>query len=328
MVKNKAFLGQMILELILTLFAVALYSKKPSVLWIVLLGLCLILITFGYTARRYREIKALTGYVDRIQHRVESLDIRDNREGELSILKNEIYKLTLKLVNQAELLQRDKTYLADSISDISHQLKTPLTSMMVMADLLTENDLPREKQAEFLHNIQSGLERMQWLVQSLLKLSKLDADAVSLKKETVYVEEVIKKATEPLLIPLEIKNQELVLEGSSDVTFVGDMLWTVEAIGNIIKNCMEHTREGGRITISYGQNNLYTNIVIKDNGEGIDKEDLPHIFERFYKGKNASSESVGIGLALSKSILNRQKATLEVKSTPMEGSTFTIKFYV
>lgn len=328
MLKNRAFRGQMILEILITLLIVVLYSQIPSILWIVALGLSLIIINFGFTAKRYSEIKALTGYVDRIQHRVETLDIRDNQEGELSILKNEIYKLTLKLVNQAEMLKKDKTYLADSISDISHQLKTPLTSMMVMADLLTESELPREKQAEFLHNIQSGLERMQWLVQSLLKLSKLDADAVLLKKETVFVEELLKKATEPLLIPLEIKNQELVLDGSSDVTFRGDMLWTVEAIGNIIKNCMEHTREGGKITISYGQNNLYTNIVIKDNGEGIDKEDLPHIFKRFYKGKNASSDSVGIGLALSKSILNRQKATIEVTSIPLEGSTFTIKFYV
>lgn len=328
MLKNKAFLGQMYLQLLVTVLGVVLYEKKQSYLWIVFVGLCLMGISFIYTARRYKEIKDLTTYVDRIQHRVESLDIRDNREGELSVLKNEIYKLTLKLVNQAELLKKDKTYLADSISDISHQLKTPLTSMMVMADLLTESDLPQGKQAEFLHNIQSGLERMQWLVQSLLKLSKLDADAVVLKRETVNVEELIKKATEPLLIPMEFKNQELIIEGSSDVTFMGDRLWTIEAIGNIIKNCMEHTREGGRITISYGQNNLYTNIVIKDNGEGIDKEDLPHIFERFYKGKNASSDSVGIGLALSKSILNRQKATVEVKSTPLEGSTFIIKFYV
>ena len=328
MLKNKEFVWSITCQLAIIIGNTLGYLLRPSVIWLIAAGGLLIIINVIYTSKRYKEIQALTVYIDRIQHGGKRLDIRDNHEGELSILKNEVYKLTLKLLNQAELLQKDKTYLADSISDISHQLKTPLTSMMVMADLLQENELPREKQQQFLCNIQSGLERMQWLVLSLLKLSKLDADAVILTQETINVEELIKKAVEPLLIPLELKNQRLITEGSSDITFIGDFLWSTEAIGNIIKNCIEHTPAGGQITVTYGQNNLYTNIVIRDNGEGIDGEDLPHIFERFYKGKNASAESVGIGLALSKSIWNRQKATLEVSSKPGKGSSFVIKIYV
>ncbi len=328
MMKNREFIWQIVLQVAVIISCIMGYCWQATWIWLLVAGVIQITISVIYTARRYREINTLTVYVDKIQHGIESLDIRDNREGELSILKNEVYKLALKLLNQAELLKRDKMYLADSISDISHQLKTPLTSMMVMADLLTEDELPREKQKEFLHNIQSGLERMQWLVLSLLKLSKLDADAVLLKQETVQVEKLLNNALQPLLIPLEIKNQTLVTKGSNEVTFTGDILWSTEAISNIVKNCIEHTSVGGQITISYGQNNLYTSIVIQDNGEGIDSEDLPHIFERFYKGKNASSESVGIGLALSKSILNRQKATLEVTSKPGQGTIFIIKFYV
>ena len=328
MIKNREFIAQILLQFVAIAACLIGYSWMESYAWILVCGLLIIGISICYTARRYQEIKAMTSYLDKIQHGLEKLDIRDNREGELSILKNEIYKLTLKLINQAELLKKDKTYLADSISDISHQLKTPLTSMMVMADLLMQDDLSTEKREEFLRNIQSGLERMQWLVLSLLKLSKLDADAVVLKKEKVSMEQLIKKAVEPLLIPMDIKNQTLNIEGSSDIHFKADFLWTTEAIGNIVKNCMEHTPVDGQITITYGQNNLYTNIVITDNGVGIDNEDLPNIFERFYKGKNSSSDSVGIGLALSKSILNRQKATIDVKSKLGQGTTFVIKFYI
>ena len=328
MLKNKVFVAQIVVHIGIVVIAVIGYASIPSVAWAIFAGVASTFVSCMYTAKRYKDIEAVTLYLTQLQTGVKRLDIRDNREGELSILKNEIYKLTQKLTNQAELMKRDKLYLADSLSDISHQLKTPLTSMMVMADLLSEDELPVEKQREFLRNIQSGLERMQWLVQSLLKLSKLDADAVMLKKEKVEVESLINKAIEPLLIPMEIKNQTLTIHGVSDISFNGDALWTTEAIGNIVKNCLEHTPEGGELTISYGQNNLYTNIVIADNGEGIDAEDLPHIFERFYKGKNASSDSVGIGLALSKSIIFRQKGTVDVTSKPGGGTTFIIKFYV
>jgi signal transduction histidine kinase len=298
-------------------------------LGIVTMITCILLIYFCifYTKKRYEEIKKLSEYLRTISSGDFSMDIRDNVEGELSILKNEIYKVTLILSKYGEYEKREKKLLADSLSDISHQLKTPLTSMMVMTDLLSNENLEAEKRMEFTKIIQAQLDRMEWLLTSLLKLSKIDAGTISFKREMVNVSELIKKAINALLIPLELKEQNLIIEGDSDVAFTGDFNWTAEAIINIVKNCIEHTNRTGSITISYEENPLYTEIKISDNGNGIDKEDLPYIFKRFYKGKNASSDSVGIGLAMAKSIVESQNGDLTVKSKKNEGTQFSIKFY-
>ncbi|WP_270562972.1 sensor histidine kinase [Clostridium beijerinckii] len=283
--------------------------------------------SFWFIKREYGELEKLSGYLRRICNGEYSLDIRDNEEGELSILKNEIYKVTLMLSKQGELLKKEKMQLADAISDISHQLKTPLTSMRVMSDLLSDNDLEAEKRIEFTNNIEMQLDRMQWLLTSLLKLSKIDAGTVSFKKDRVAVSELIRKSTEPLLIPIEIKNQTLVIEGGSNVSLIGDLYWTTEALINIIKNCIEHTGEDGRISIFFDENPLFTEIKISDNGSGIEKEDLPYIFKRFYKGKNAGEDSVGIGLAMAKTIVTSQNGDINVSSRKNEGTCFIIKFY-
>lgn len=282
---------------------------------------------FLLTKRRYKEIERLSAYLRCICGGEYSLDIRDNEEGELSILKNEIYKVTLMLSKQGELLKEEKKQLANALADISHQLKTPLTSMMVMTDLLSGDSLQREKRIEFTKNIEVQLERMEWLLTSLLKLSKIDAGTVVFKKEKLFVSELIKKAMEPLMIPMEIKEQKLVIEGSEKAAFIGDLSWSTEAIINIVKNCIEHTPDGGVISIFFSENPLYTEILISDTGIGIDKEDLPYVFKRFYKGKNASEESVGIGLAMAKSIIVGQKGDVSVMSKKGEGTRFAIKFY-
>jgi signal transduction histidine kinase len=196
-----------------------------------------------------------------------------------------------------------------------------------MSDLLSNNDLESEKRIEFTNNIEMQLDRMQWLLTSLLKLSKIDAGTVSFKKDRVAVSELIRKSTEPLLIPIEIKNQTLVIEGGSNVSFIGDLYWTTEALINIIKNCIEHTGEDGRISIFFDENPLFTEIKILDNGSGIEKEDLPYIFKRFYKGKNAGEDSVGIGLAMAKTIVTSQNGDINVSSRKNEGTCFIIKFY-
>lgn len=281
--------------------------------------------SFWFIKREYGELEKLSGYLRRICNGEYSLDIRDNEEGELSILKNEIYKVTLMLSKQGELLKKEKIQLADAISDISHQLKTPLTSMRVMSDLLSDNDLEAEKRIEFTNNIEMQLDRMQWLLTSLLKLSKIDAGTVSFKKDRVAVSELIRKSIEPLLIPIEIKNQTLVIEGGSNVSFIGDLYWTTEALINIIKNCIEHTGEDGRISIFFDENPLFTEIKILDNGSGIEKEDLPYIFKRFYKGKNAGEDSVGIGLAMAKTIVTSQNGDINVSSRKNEGDMFYYK---
>lgn len=296
---------------------------------VIYLGFIVILAlsTLGFTIKRYRQISQLSIYLNRIASGEYGLDLRDNVEGELSALKNDIYKVTVMLAHQADLLQKDKLYLADTLADISHQLKTPLTSMMVMTDLLEQPDLPAEKRREFTGHIRSQLQRMEWLISSLLKLSKLDAGTIRFKKEQVFLPKLIEKATEHLMLLMDVKQQTLVLDGDPQTYFLGDPDWSAEAMTNLIKNCIEHTPSGGTIHIQYESSILATQIIISDTGEGVSKEDLPHIFERFYKGKNSSRDSVGIGLAMAKNIIQRQNGTIEATSEIGKGMTFTIKFY-
>lgn len=290
-------------------------------------GLLFSSISILYTRKRYKELERLSHYLRRIYSGDYSFDIRDNTEGELSILKSEIYKVTLILSNQAKALQSEKEQLADAISDISHQLKTPLTSMMVMTDLLNKDNLSSDKRKEFTRNLEHQLKRMEWLLTSLLKLSRLDAGTVIFKKEPVKVQELLQKAIDPLMIPMELKEQIFHVQGEEGVTFLGDMGWTTEAIINILKNCMEHTRIGGEISVSFLENPIFTEITVTDNGTGIDREDLPYIFKRFYKGKNAGDDSVGIGLAMAKSIIYGQNGDISVTSREHQGTSFSIKFY-
>ncbi|UOE94080.1 HAMP domain-containing sensor histidine kinase [Alkalihalobacillus sp. LMS39] len=291
------------------------------------LAALLITVTLLFTHWRYEEIRKLSGYLRKISGGDFSLDVRDNKEGELSILKNDIYKVTLMLSKQSSGLKRDKSKLTEAISDISHQLKTPVTSMMVMADLLQRQGLSEEKRVEFTKNISLQLERIEWLVSALLKLSKMDAGSILFKRDTIIVKDLIHQSIEPLLIPMDIKQQSLILNGDVNVTYVGDFNWSSEAFINIVKNCVEHTPEGGKIKITFSENPLFTQITILDTGKGIDKADLPYIFKRFYKGKNASEESVGIGLALAEKIITSQHGSIEVKSQEGKGTEFTIKFY-
>src|SRR5690625_3411773 len=287
----------------------------------------LIISVLIFTRWRYREIEKLSGYLRQISSGDYSLDVRDNHEGELSILKSDIYKVTLMLSEQSELLKKDKIKLTEAISDISHQLKTPLTSMTMMVDLLSDAKLPDEKRKEFTHNISTQLERIDWLVSSLLKISKIDAGTVVFKQDKVFVKDLIQKSLGPVLIPMDIKEQSLSIKGDETVSFRGDLNWTVEALINILKNCVEHTCQGGAIHISFSENALFTEIVIADTGKGIPKEDLPHIFNRFYKGKTASEDSVGIGMAMAHSIITNQNGHIEVTSEHGQGTTFQIKFY-
>jgi signal transduction histidine kinase len=305
----------------------AAFISQSAVVLVLSTAFLLIGCSLLFTRLRYREIARLSQYLRKINTGNYSLDIRDNQEGELSILKNDIYKVTLMLTEQSTLWQQEKLRLTDVIADISHQLKTPLTSMLVMADLLSDSKLPEAKRSEFTHKIVLQLERIDWLVSSLLKLSKIDAGTAVFKKELVRVPELLEKAIEPLLIPMDIKEQSISLKGEESVSFIGDLKWSQEAFINILKNCVEHTPAGGSIDVSYTENALFTEIVIADNGSGIPKEDLPYIFKRFYKGKNAGDDSVGIGLAMAHSIISSQNGIIEVKSQEGEGTKFTIKLY-
>lgn len=309
-----------------TAFA-AIFASTFAAIIVFIVSVSLIVCMLLFTKWRYRELEKLSYFLQRIASGDIHLDVRDNDEGELSLLKSHIYKVTRMLAEQKSGLQEEKAKLTDAISDISHQLKTPLTSMIVMADLLRDERLDDVKKDEFIRNIQVQLERMEWLVSALLKLSKIDAGTVIFKKEKIPVRSLIERAVEPLLIPIDIKMLQLSISGENEATFVGDFHWTVEALINIIKNCVEHTDEGGEITISFSENPLYTDITISDTGKGIPKEDLPYIFKRFYKGKNASDDSVGIGLAMAHRIITSQQGDIQVTSETNSGTTFHIKFY-
>lgn len=289
-------------------------------------GVLTVLIFMHYAQNRYREIVRLNDYLSRVCAGFYDLDVQDNAEGELSILKNNLYKIMLLLQSQNETLRKDKTYLAESLADISHQLKTPLTSVTMMCDLL-KIETDEEKRKQFTDIIESQAAKMNWLIITLLKISKLDAGTAEFHSDTVSVCTVLKKAAEPFLVTADLRNITLNFSGVSDFTFCGDENWSTEAVGNILKNCLEHMQDGGTLTVTTAHTTVYNLLRIEDDGCGITPADLPHIFERFYHGKNASADSVGIGLALSKTVFNREHAKIEVTSTEGVGTVFTVRFY-
>ena len=326
--KNKEFRNMIIIGAAFTTLATALSAAFlgpiPAVT-VFATGLVLLALFLVYTNKRYRDIGKLNDYLVRVLEDNEDNELLDQEEGELSILKTNIYKTTSTLKYQKELISDDKKNLAAAIADISHQLKTPLTSMMVMNDLLVDEQ-DESKRCEFLQTQSSQLNRMNWLIQTLLKLSKLDAGTIVLKKEDVSSIELIEEAVKPFGIQFEIRNIRFKSD-VSDITVRCDKNWTVEAIQNIIKNCIEHMDDGGELAVSTVDTNIFTQVTIKDSGCGIAAEDIPHIFERFYKGKNAGKDSVGIGLALSKSIIEGERGEITVESLEGEGTKFIIKFY-
>lgn len=275
---------------------------------------------------RKKELEDLNLYMQKICNGNYELAIDDNCEGELSILKNNIYKVILLLRSSNDALKKNKANLADSLADISHQLKTPLTSMTVMCDLL-KNEQDEENRKKFLNNIDFQLEKMNWLIITLLKLSKIDAGTVTFKKENYNLLNSVNNAISSFQIIAELKSINIVKKIDENIFVSGDEKWDTEAFSNIIKNCLEHTYDNGILEISANENSIFTELVIKDNGTGIEEKELKHIFERFYHGKNSSNQSVGIGLALAKTVLQHDQATIDVESKIGQGTTFYIKFY-
>ena len=277
-----------------------------------------------FAERRCRDIGRLSDEIDHILHGENYIAFPGNTEGELSVLESEIGKMTVRLREQQHRLMQDKIYLADSIADISHQIRTPLTSINLLVQFLSEPELMDEHRLELCRELRSLLARIDWLITTLLKISRLDAGTVAFKEETMDYEAFLHRACEPLKVPIELRAQELDIRGQG--TFRGDIAWTSEAVGNIVKNCMEHTPEGGRIRVTAEENALYAEINIEDTGGGIAKEDLPRIFERFYKGKDSDGKGFGIGLSLSRMIVTGQNGIIRASNTP-EGARFTIRFF-
>ncbi len=285
-----------------------------------------LVIVIGYFSlkKKKERIEGLTDYLKAVNLGQEALLLR--QEDDFSLLEDELYKTVTELRQTKENAVRERRSLADNLTDISHQLKTPITSMSLMTQLLSEN--PTDEDRIYIEKLNHQLNHLETLVSSLLTLSKLDAGTLEFKQEPVNIFAVLALAAEPVEDMILKKGQQLIIPHESDVNFMGDMSWTAEALLNLIKNCSEYTPDGGNISINYSQNPLYMEIIIEDSGKGFDKNDLPHLFERFYKGKNSSKDGIGIGLALSKSIIERQKGTLRAENSPKGGGRFIIKFYV
>lgn len=290
----------------------------------ILLGVAVVALILD-RRKRLNEIQRLSDYVGRLAGGHLDFDIRDNAEGELSILKNELYKLTSRLSEQAVRLQADKKALSEAIADISHQLKTPLTTALMMKELMENDSLPAEKRQEFMGNLSSALHRMEWLVIALLKMAKLDSGTAVFKSEAVPCAKLVDSALEPLQIMMELRGQTVVREEGGPLTLHCDLEWTREALTNVLKNAAEHSPDGGEVRISWGRNALYDWISVRDSGPGIKKQDLPRIFERFY-GENKKG-GIGIGLAMGRSIMRGQGGDLEASSAEGQGATLTLKWY-
>ena len=302
-------------------------NLKLNVLIILLFSILWMTIIVLYLRKRDKKIKQITNYINQIKNKKYDLNIEENTEDELSNLKNELYKITIMLKEESEISKKDKENLKMSVEDISHQLKTPLTSITIMLDNLKDNPNMEEKtKQKFIFEISKQVEWINWLVISMLKLSKLDANVVQFYDEKINLNKFIGEIIKNLEIPIEVKNQKIIIDGDENVSFIGDYKWQQEAITNIIKNCIEHNANNGTIYINYEENSLFTKITIRDEGEGIPKEDLKHIFERFYRGKNSSENSVGIGLALAKNIIEKNNGMINCKSELDKGTEFVIKY--
>ena len=294
---------------------------------IILFGIILLTIFIVYLLYRDRKIKEINNYISAINRKDYTLKIKDNEEGELSNLKNELYKITVMLKEEANNSTNEKIMISDAVSNISHQLKTPLTSMSIMIDnIQNDSTMSEATRKDFLKEISKQIEWINFLVISLLKLARFDAGVINLRKDKINVKDLLNKVKDNLDITAELQEVEISIDKDNDVFFIGDFNWQVEALTNIVKNSLEHSTTNQKVNIDYEDNNFYTKITIKDNGKGMNKSDLKNIFKRFYKGQNASETSIGIGLSLAKTIIEKGDGYITCESKENKGTTFTIKY--
>ncbi len=302
------------------------YFPMPAIVVAATTGL-LWLIGVGRSNRKYENLKNISLELDKLLHGKKEVDFATFTEGELSAMENRLEKVVLKLHRQRDDLQREKLNLTNSIADISHQLRTPLTSINLIIDLMKRQELPDSRRIQMAIDLQKLSDRIDWLINALLKISKIDAGTADFHNEKVHISRLIRKRAGPLEIGMDLKDQRLEFIRQGDEFFTGDISWTAEAIGNILKNCSEHTPPGGCITVKTEQTAVYTQLEIYDSGPGFAAEDIPHLFTRFYKGKNSLPDSVGIGLALARMIIVNQNGTIKADNHPAGGARFTVKFY-
>ena len=287
----------------------------------------LLILYIRYNHKKENDIKDIIKCIEQINKKNYELQIDSISEDELSILKNEIYKTTIMLKESAENSNKDKINLKKSLEDISHQLKTPLTSILVMLDNIIEDpDMDINIRNDFVRDIKRNVVNINFLVQALLKLSKFDANTVHFIKQENDLKTIIKESIKNVSPLCDLRNVNIEFNAKDKSKIVCDAKWQIEAITNIIKNAIDHSKNNSTVTINLSNNNVYSMIEIIDKGEGISKKDISHIFERFYKGENATSDSIGIGLALAKTIIEEDNGNINVESNKT-GTKFIIKYF-
>lgn len=329
MFRNSEVRIQFLLHICITLAGciLCLFLSIPAALLLLLVSLLLLAVSWYFHARRFRKISRLCDEIDEILHGTEHVSFDQFCEGELSILSAEIHKMTIRLREQNAALQEEQQFMKESMEDISHQLRTPLTSMMLILGMMRDSALPRQQRMEYLQELYGLLARMQWLIETMLGLSRLEAGAVTFQTGTVPCRALISAALEPLSIALELKQIKVDVRIEGEPAFSGDMQFCTEALGNILKNCMEHTPENGMISIRAQENTIYTGLLITDSGNGIAKEDLPHIFERFYRSSEFAKNGYGIGLAFAQKVIAAQNGSLQVRNASPHGAEFDLRIY-
>jgi signal transduction histidine kinase len=290
-------------------------------------GIAVTIVLLSYNKKREEKISDINSYIGKVNSGNYELKIEENGEDELTKLRNELYKTTVLLRETAENSEKEKTNLSNSLTDISHQLKTPLTSIRIMIDNIQNNpDMDEKTRNEFIEDISKQIDWISSLVISLLKLAKFDAGSIVMGDEEINVKKLIQNIISNLAILIDIKDIKIEENISEQITLFADYNWQLEALTNIIKNCVEHSFDGGKIKIEAESNSVFTKIIITDEGEGIEKKDLNRIFERFYKSAKSSENSIGIGLALAKTIIEKERGYIKVESEVGKGTKFEIKY--
>ena len=308
-------------------FVICLFLSIPAAFVLLGISACMLLIQGIYLSRHQKKISKLCDKIDEILHEADTVLFDEFQEGELGILSSEIHKMTIRLREQNTILRQDKQFMKEALEDMSHQLRTPLTTMLLILGMMREPDLTKQQRTEYVQELCELLSGMQWKLETLLNLSRLEAGAVTFRTETIYMSGLIKSALDPLSISVELKNIAVNIEIEGDPMFQGDRQYCTEALVNILKNCMEHTPNGGTITVHACENSIFTAIRITDTGNGIDKKDLPHIFERFYRGSEFAKNGYGIGLAFAHKIIASQNGSLQVQNAVPHGAEFDLRIY-
>lgn len=306
-------------------------SPEDARLWVFLCGGAALVFFMAVTASRHAQIKRLAQEVDEVLHNGRVIDFSNCREGDVAVLSNELAKMVAQLARTNRLLEQERNALADALADVSHQIRTPLTAAALMLPMIERAQSESERK-RLVRELEKLLERVSWLIVSLLKIAKVDAGAIQVDHKPVHAADLVRQAADPLATSFDLRGVHLEFHVQEDAVFIGDGRWSAEAVENIIKNCLEHTPAAGVVKVAACEDALSTIITVQDSGPGIADGDLPHLFERFYRGERGREEDevlpsgFGIGLALSQALISAQGGTIVAGNAPEGGARFQIMF--